>query len=192
MMFPRTRRRLRRPSPTMIVALLALVIAMSGSAAAAVLVTSPDQLGTAVVTSPKLAIDSVGGKALNEPAVNTDQVHDNAVTNPKLANPVYSASISASGSIDHSVGVDPALTRKHTGLGIVRYEVGFKENVRDCAYVASASVGMVTASAFSGGPLAPHVVHVLLTRPKLGTGHNNATTVDPQFVENDFSLIVQC
>jgi hypothetical protein len=41
--FPRTRRLLRRPSPTMIVALLALVIAMSGSAAAAVLVTSPDQ-----------------------------------------------------------------------------------------------------------------------------------------------------
>jgi hypothetical protein len=182
--FPRTRRLLRRPSPAMIVAVLALVIAMSGSAAAAVLVTSPDQLGTAVVTSPKLAIDSVGGKALNEPAVNSDQLHDDAVTNSKLANPVYSASINADGSVEHSVGVKPALTRMSTGVGIVYYEVGFQEDVSDCSTVASASAGMVTASAF---PDEPHVVNVLLTRPEA-----SGTAVAPKFVAGDFSLIVQC
>jgi hypothetical protein len=185
MPYPRTRRLLRRPSPPMIVALLALVIAMTGSAAAAVLVTSPDQLGSAVVTSPKLAIDSVGGKALNEPAVNTDQVHDDAVTNPKLANPVYSASINADGRIMHSVGANPALTRRLGGSSSVYYEVGFQENIKGCSTVASASAGMVTASAFSDKP---NVVTVVMTRPEA----NGALAISPKFVPGDFSLIVQC
>ena len=63
----------------MLVALLALVLAMTGTATAAVLITSPDQLADRVVTSSKLdneavsaeklATDSVNSRALNEPSV---------------------------------------------------------------------------------------------------------------------------
>jgi hypothetical protein len=56
--------------------LLAPVVAMSGTAAAAVLVTSPDQLADDVVTGPKLAADSVGGRALREPSVGSEQLSD--------------------------------------------------------------------------------------------------------------------
>jgi hypothetical protein len=49
---------------------------MSGTAAAAVLVTSPDQLADDVVTGPKLAADSVGGRALREPSVGSEQLSD--------------------------------------------------------------------------------------------------------------------
>jgi hypothetical protein len=104
MPFPR-----RRPSPAMLVALLALVAAMSGTAVAAVLVTSPDQLAANVVTAPKLATDSVSGRALGEPSVGPDQLTDNAVSNAKLA----------SGAVDERALSAQAVTATRLAAGSV-------------------------------------------------------------------------
>lgn len=152
----------RRPSPAMLVALLALVLAMTGTAAAAVLITSPDQLADNVVTEPKLATDAVTGRALNEPSVGPSHILDRAVTNSKLTtgavdartitgnavtasklaegavasrhlvNPVFSASINADGTGDRFVGVDRSQTRR---ISDGRYEVTFERSVVNCVVV---------------------------------------------------------
>ena len=205
MLFPRTRRLLRRPSPAMLVALLALVIAMSGSAVAAVLVSSPDQLANAVVTNPKLAIDSVGGRALAEPGVNSDQLHDNAVTNPKLASgavngrvladrsvsvtkltdqsvtskhltsPVFSALIRPDGSVAHSVGINAAKTSR---FGQGQYGVAFNQPVSNCAVTASALGTFAVPNMFG-----------------LGSDTLEIDWLDgitKKFVDATFSVVAQC
>ena len=199
------RRLLRRPSPAMLVALLALAIAMSGSAVAAVLVSSPDQLANAVVTNPKLAIDSVGGRALDEPSVNSDQLHDDAVTNPKLAtgavinralgtgavmaralgtgavtaeklaNPVYSGVIRPDGSVLRSVGVNAAKTSR---FGQGQYGVAFDQPVSGCAIATSAFGSFAVPTTSSLGP------------DTLEIDWLDAST--KKFVDTSFSVIVQC
>jgi hypothetical protein len=189
----------------MLVALLALVIAMSGSAVAAVLVSSPDQLANAVVTNPKLAIDSVGGRALAEPGVNSDQLHDDAVTNPKLAsgavgnralgssavtarvlgagavtaeklaNPVYSGVIRPDGSVLRSVGVDAAKTSR---FGQGQYGVAFDQPVTGCAIATSALGGFA-----------------IPTTSSLGSDTLEIDWFDAithKFADTSFSVVVQC
>lgn len=125
----------RRLSPSMIVALLALIVAMSG-AAAAVLVSSPDQLADLVVTNPKVATDAVGPRALDGLSVGNPQLADGAVSLSKLSNPVLSAKVNADGITrgDQSEGVVPSQTRR---VSIGRYEVTFDRPVITCAIVAS-------------------------------------------------------
>lgn len=75
--------RLRRPSAAMCVALVALFVALSGGAYAAV--TLPDhsvgarQLKTFAVTNPKLAVDSVGSRKIMPGAVGFYRVNRNEV-----------------------------------------------------------------------------------------------------------------
>jgi hypothetical protein len=102
----------RRPSPAMLVALLALVVAMTGTATAAVLITSPDQLADRVVTSSKLdneavsaeklATDSVNSRALNEPSVESTNLNDLAVTRSKLATDAVDERALATRSVGNS------------------------------------------------------------------------------------------
>jgi hypothetical protein len=105
----------RRPTPALIVGLIALVVALTGSALAApantvkskqivdqtikakdirdAAVTTP-KLAEAAVTTPKLADQAVTTPKLADAAVTTPKLADNAVTTPKLAdNAVDSAKI---------------------------------------------------------------------------------------------------
>ena len=59
-MFQRLRPQL--PSPAMVVAILALVAALSGTAVAAVIISSPSQLGKNVVTAKKIKKNAVTSK----------------------------------------------------------------------------------------------------------------------------------
>jgi hypothetical protein len=82
---------LDRLSPSMIVAMISLVVAMGGTAVAAsqVLIDSPDQLANGVVTIGKLASSSVNGtKILNGSVLQADQVH-----------PVVRAQVNADGTL---------------------------------------------------------------------------------------------
>src|SRR3954468_9596635 len=78
----------RRPSAALIVALVALFVAMAGTAAAAVIISSPDQLGDGVVTERALAPGAVSGSKLADGAVHG--VHE--------VNPHLSARVNANGT----------------------------------------------------------------------------------------------
>jgi hypothetical protein len=59
----------RRISPALIVAVIARFVVLAGTAAAAVIITSPDQLGDGVVTERALASGAVSGAKLADGAV---------------------------------------------------------------------------------------------------------------------------
>lgn len=64
-------------SPSMFVAIAALVVAMSGTAVAAgAIITRPDQLASSVVTEPKLATNAVDDRKIRDGSVSqSDQAH---------------------------------------------------------------------------------------------------------------------
>ena len=76
-------RRLRRPSPAMAVALVALFVALSGGAYAAVTLPAHSvgaaQLKTFAVTNPKLAVNSVGSRKIMPGAVGFYRVNRSEV-----------------------------------------------------------------------------------------------------------------
>ena len=95
----------RRPTPALIVGLIALVVALTGSALAAPANTVKSKqivdqavktkdIRDAAVTTPKLADAAVTTPKLANAAVTTPKLADNAVTTPKIAdNAVDSAKI---------------------------------------------------------------------------------------------------
>src|ERR1044072_2783396 len=84
-------RKTRRPPASLAVAFAALFVALGGTALAqsGVLITSPDQLGPSVVTSPKIATD----------AVRTSTVLDRAIAQRDEANPSLRAKIRRDGTV---------------------------------------------------------------------------------------------
>ena len=142
----------RRPSPAMLVALLALVLAMTGTAAAAVLVSSPDQLGSVVVTNPKIATDAVSSRALDEPSVSSGNLTDRAVTNSKLATSGVDGRALAFNSVNSSHLVDRQV---------------FSDDLRNPVFSASVDIDGTTSTARSVG------VDLSLTR-KLGNDQTAA------------------
>src|SRR5215218_9789584 len=68
----------RRLSPSLIIAFAALFVALAGTAAAAVIITSPEQLADQVVTNPKLANDAVAGPEIRSRSVaQSDEINPN-------------------------------------------------------------------------------------------------------------------
>jgi hypothetical protein len=173
----------RRPSPALLVALLALVVAMTGTATAAILVSSPDQLGESVVTNPKIATDAVTSRALDEPSVGAAQLNDGAVTSSKLLNPVFSAKVNADGTtkLSQSEGVDPSLTRKRAPGA---YEIGFLRTITNCAVVVNPTAGHI-GGAFAPdiGQISDRVITVITMEIEDGTIKQRDTA---------FNVIAQC
>jgi hypothetical protein len=69
----------RRFSPSLILAGVALFVALAGTATAAVIVSSPDQLADGVVSEPKLASDAVIGTKIRDHAVRQNDLTDPAL-----------------------------------------------------------------------------------------------------------------
>ena len=59
----------RRLSPSLVLAVVALFVALAGTAAAAVIITSPDQLASNVITSPKIVDGSVAQSDERNPSL---------------------------------------------------------------------------------------------------------------------------
>ena len=59
----------RRLSPSLIIAMIALFVALAGTATAAVIITSPDQLASNVVNSPKIVDGSVSQSDERNPSL---------------------------------------------------------------------------------------------------------------------------
>ena len=131
----------RRPSPALIVAVLALIVAMGGTAVAqGILIRSSNQLADGVVTGPKIAPNAVTSAQVAQDSLNRNDLADRSVTNRELSNPIFSAAVDSDGTVSsaQSVGVDQSLTRKieQVGGGVI-YDVGFNQDVSQCVYSAT-------------------------------------------------------
>ena len=121
----------RRPRASMVVALAALFCAIGGTAMAetGILITSPDQLGPAVVTAPKLAPD----------AVSTSTVLDRSIAQRDEVNPSLRAKIRKDGTV---LGGDVPGGIQHAA-GSNRYDVVFSSSdlgptgLNSCGFSAS-------------------------------------------------------
>jgi hypothetical protein len=131
----------RRPSPALIVAVLALIVAMGGTAVAqGILIRSSNQLADGVVSGPKIAAGAVTSTQVATDSLNRNDLADRSVTNRELSNPIFSAAVDADGTVSsaQSVGVNQSLTRKidQVGGGVI-YDVGFNQDVSQCVYSAT-------------------------------------------------------
>ena len=121
----------RRPSASMAVALVALFCALGGTAVAqsGILITSPDQLGSAVVTSPKLATR----------AVRSTTVFDRSIAQRDMVNPTLRAEIRKDGTGVRLTAVAASSTSRASN----RYDIGFTtsdlgpDGLDSCAFSAS-------------------------------------------------------
>src|SRR3954471_10377928 len=125
-----------RPSPAMVVAFIALLAALTGTAAALP--------GSGTVRSDDLRTGSVGKRAIRNGAVGKgeaksgsigiSELRDGAVTPDKLQHPVYSARVAGSnGRLLRGVGAASA-----TRIGAGNYRVTFGTDVAGCSYQVTA------------------------------------------------------
>ena len=114
--------RLRRPSPALVIAVIALFVGLGGGAYAA-------QIGTKdikknAVTKPKI----------KNKAVTASKIAPGAVKTNKLASPSYWAYVSGGGSARLSRGNGAASA---TNVGVGHFKVTFDTSVARCSYQAT-------------------------------------------------------
>jgi hypothetical protein len=132
----------RRLSPSFVIAIAALFVAMAGTAAAAVIITSPDQLATGVVTNPKLANDAVTGP----------KIQARTVAQSDESNPTLRYSVAADGTlVTGDMGGNP----QHVP-GSNRYDLSFTSadlgpnRLDTCAFVVSPRFDFTQAPGHNG------------------------------------------
>ena len=105
-----------RPSPAMVVACIALLVALGGTSIAAVSQVANNSVGAAqlknnAVTTPKIKNAAVNASKIANNAVVAAKIASNAVGNPKIANNAVNSAKIADGSVaaaDLAQGVIPA------------------------------------------------------------------------------------
>src|SRR3954470_19255540 len=96
----------RRPSPAMIVAIVALFIATGGTAVAqGILIRNSNQLADGVVTGQKLATSSVTSTQVAPESLNRNDLADRSVTNRELSNPIFTAAVDSDGTVSTAQSV---------------------------------------------------------------------------------------
>ena len=169
------------PSPAMVVALVALTVALGGSAYAAIVVTGKNVKNASLtgvdfkkrsLHGSKLRADSIGGGSIKESTLAPVQA---------LA---HHAVVTGAGVLARGRGVTGVV---RTAAG--RYQVLFDRDVRGCAYVATvgdvsaAGPGTGTASVSS---LAANAAGVEVRTVEYNAGGNPVNTNKP------FHLLVNC
>jgi hypothetical protein len=120
----------RRPSASLAVALVALFCALGGTAVAqsGILISTPDQLGPAVVTGPKIAASAVAGGA----------VRDRSIAQRDEINPSLRAVVRKDGSVQ----AGDVSSVQHV-KGSNRYDIPFSSGdlgpsgLNSCAFAAN-------------------------------------------------------
>ncbi len=120
----------RRPSASMALAFAALFCALGGTALAqsGIIISTPDQLGPAVVTTPKIAAD----------AVTSAKIADQTVSQANERNPSLRASIQrdGTGAGDTGGGIDHVKGSNRYDIGFTSSDVG-QGGLDDCAFAAN-------------------------------------------------------
>ncbi|MGI9556958.1 MAG: hypothetical protein ACR2N5_03350 [Solirubrobacterales bacterium] len=136
----------RRPSASMIVAVIALVAAMAGGAYAQgnlpansvgskqlkKKAVKTNNLNGKAVTSGKIKSKSIGSGKVKSEAIKTNKIAPQAVTNSTLAHPVYWAYVTSGGGLDKANGATNAAV-----IGTGHREVSFETDVSGCIYLAT-------------------------------------------------------
>jgi hypothetical protein len=138
------------PSPSMVVALAALFVALSGSAYAALVITGHN-IKNGTVTGADIKNNSLASKDIKHNSIGGVAIKESALGTVPVANAaegmVRWAVVSASGQLIRSHNVT-SVARTSSG----RYQVVFNRDVRNCAYIAS--LGDPSASGPSTGLIA--------------------------------------
>jgi hypothetical protein len=123
----------RRLSPSLILASVALFVALAGTAAAAVVIKSPDELGDNVVT----------GRAIAPNAITTSDITSETVSNSRLRNPQLKVRVFKDGSVIS--GSNGTAARVSKGTYNVTFNVSALNAIgsgdtlltNDCAFTAT-------------------------------------------------------
>jgi hypothetical protein len=178
----------RRLSPSLIVAIVALFVALAGTAAAAVIIKNPDELGDNVVTGRATAPSTLASSdILNESILNNDLDH------PQLKVRVFSGSLGNTSVFD---GSDGTVKRNSLGSYFVTFDAsalnanGKTSNDtllnNDCAFTATSRDKLAWLTVI--GPLAglPNTVRVDAITP------DPAHPGDFKGIDTSFDIIASC
>jgi hypothetical protein len=166
----------RQLSPALVVAIVALFVALAGTATAAVIINSPDQLGDRVVTE----------RAIGFSAVSSSQLADGAVHGVHLVHPHLSARVNSDGSHPPFGGDALETTRLQTGI----YQVTFSDfalrgrTLKNCTVTATprlSTLGAMVANVVAGDSMNVTVA-ISQILPQGGT----------RFADDGFDVIAAC
>ena len=170
------------PSPAMVVALVALFMALGGSAYALVITGASIRNGSVTgkdirnrsLTGSDVAGNRIGGKAIKESSLGTVPSASVADGLPRFA------VVTGAGVVARSRGAN-SITRTSAG----RYQVIFDRNVRNCAYFAT--IGDAGAAAVPSGEIATHALNTNVNGVVVATDNDKGMAAD-----RPFHLIVPC
>jgi hypothetical protein len=179
----------RRLSPSLLLAIGALFVALAGTAVADVIITSSDQLGDDVVTERSTADDAVG----------TAQLKDRAVTQLREAHPHLRARVNVNGAgqvklVAGDVNALTGLQRLTKGKVRVTFDtantLGFGKSLAQCAFTATPELrltngaGAVTKLRIYTDNITASTVDVITTEDREAEGEKGA--------DASFSLVADC
>jgi hypothetical protein len=179
------KRRLRAPSPAMVVALIALFVSLGGSAYAVATIGSDDIINGSIrnrdfkdgtLRGNEAKRDGFGGGAIKESTLG----------------PVPSAAIAAvADGVRHAVVSNVGATIRHRGVtssaqtGEGQYQVVFDRDVRNCVY--SATLGDESAAGAGNGQISVTSAAANVNGVRIVTRNSNGANEN-----RSFHLIVSC
>lgn len=178
-----------RPSPAMVVASVALMVALGGGAYAQTQLAKnsvgTEQIKRDAVTSAKLGPGAVVSSRIRDGQVRAQDIRTGAVNRERLAvkERIIWAAVNRDGTVVRESG-EIAGVEHLANSG--RYTVNFTRDVNGCAWVASTSSDATTNQAFAevqrSGTFTRQLI-VLTSRPA-----SNAAVLG----DSDFHLIIAC
>ncbi|HWH14980.1 MAG TPA: hypothetical protein VNT51_09550 [Miltoncostaeaceae bacterium] len=183
--------RVPRPSPAMVVASAALMVALGGGAYAQTQLArnsvGTEQLRANAVTAPKIAPNAIVSSRIRDGQVRTQDIRAGAVTRERLAvteRTVWAAVRGTDGAVLRQSG---EVVRVDHLPGSGSYTVTFARAVDACAWVASTSSDATRNQAYAEvqrtGTASTTQLTVLTSRPVGGVS---------ALSDSDFHLIIAC
>jgi hypothetical protein len=182
------KRRLRAPSPSMVVALIALFVSLGGSAYAVATIGSDDIINGSIrnrdfkdgtLRGQEAKRDGFGGGGIKEESLDTSKFRQ------------VPFAVTAEGSTHHAVISNVGGTVRSRGTtgsgrsGVGQYEVAFDRDVRNCVYVAT--LGDETAAGPGNGQIS-------VTQSASNVNAVRVRTRDSagELADRSFHLVVSC
>jgi len=160
------RLKVRGPSPAMVVALVALVLSLAGTAFAAVKIGT-NSLKNSAVTTKKLKNRAVTGAKLAEGSVSAAKLAEGAVTSEKLANGAV-----GTGKLAEAAVTAPKLAASERSEGFATSQPG------QIALTAATSTTIASLNLPAGGS------YIVIATAELGNNAATANLVGCQLREN--------